>query len=99
MDLNSLTIKQLSERLSAVGLDKPTAKQGLILLLEDHTRQSRRQNQIMELAAIEREMIAGPGEAELVCYYSRFHFLFMFFFFVSAPLLLISDSFHIYIPT
>ncbi|KAF7863886.1 hypothetical protein EAF04_006851 [Stromatinia cepivora] len=65
MDLKNLTTKQLLQQLSAVGIQKPTLKDGLVVLLQNHLRSTRHQQQVRELAAIEQKIIERPGKAEL----------------------------------
>ncbi|KAJ8066279.1 hypothetical protein OCU04_005358 [Sclerotinia nivalis] len=65
MDLKNLTTKQLLQQLSAVGIQKPTLKDGLVVLLQNHLRSTRHKQQARELAAIEQKIIERPGKAEL----------------------------------
>ncbi|APA09660.1 predicted protein [Sclerotinia sclerotiorum 1980 UF-70] len=65
MDLKKITTKQLLQQLSAVGIEKPTQKDGLVALLQNHSRFTRHQQQAQDLAAIEQKIIEGPGKADL----------------------------------
>ncbi|ESZ97323.1 hypothetical protein SBOR_2286 [Sclerotinia borealis F-4128] len=62
MDYNALSIKELLDRLSDLGIQKPTFKEGLIILLQYHSRHIHRQQQATELAAIERKILEGETE-------------------------------------
>ncbi|KAF5871738.1 uncharacterized protein Bfra_008762 [Botrytis fragariae] len=56
MDLNKLTVKELLERLTATGIDKPTLKEGVIAFVENQSRLARRRDQARELAGIEQKL-------------------------------------------
>ncbi|KAB8304467.1 hypothetical protein EYC80_003861 [Monilinia laxa] len=62
MDYDNLTVKELLKRFSDLGLSKPTFKEGLIALLENHDRYVLEQEQVEELAVIEQEIVEGKSD-------------------------------------
>ncbi|RAL68161.1 hypothetical protein DID88_008871 [Monilinia fructigena] len=62
MDYDNLTVKELLERFSDRGLSKPTFKEGLIALLENHDLYLRKQEQVEELAVIGQEIVEGRSD-------------------------------------
>lgn len=65
MDYDDLTVKELLKRFSDLGIPKPTFKEGLIAILENHDRYIREQEQIEELAVIDQEIV--EGKSPIVC--------------------------------
>lgn len=66
MDLNKFTAKELLARLTAAGIEKPTAKEGIVAFVENQSRLARRRDQARELAAIEQKLNETNGGPELV---------------------------------
>ncbi|TGO39894.1 hypothetical protein BHYA_0046g00480 [Botrytis hyacinthi] len=65
MELNKFTAKELLARLTAAGIEKPTAKEGIVAFVENQSRLARRRDQARELAAIEQKLNETNGGPEL----------------------------------